>query len=92
MPEMIAKVAQEYPVGTKRSPGEAFHVDQNHVRLLVAIGRVEYPAGEGAQEPKRRDLQAAAPIRYQTRALAASPSQKGPKKTRRRESLLAKAP
>lgn len=88
MPEMVAKVAQEYPVGTKRSPGERFHVNPEHVKLLTVIGRVE-PL-DGAPPPTAKSLQAAAPAAYRTREMAAAPVAKGPKKTRHRESLLAK--
>jgi len=57
MPLVIAKVAQEYPFGVKRAPGDKFEVEAEHVKLLEALGRIgpdESPVEEAAQEPRQR--------------------------------------
>lgn len=83
MPEVVAKIAQEY-AHRKVAAGERFHVEPQHVGILAAIGRIEHP------DLPAKDLQAAPAPTYQTRDMTAK-RPKGPKKTRNRQSLLAKA-
>lgn len=83
MPEVVAKVAQEY-AHRRIAPGERFHVEPAHVGILAAIGRIEPP------DLPAKDLHAAPAATYQTRDMAAD-RPKGPKKTRNRQSILAKA-
>lgn len=87
MPEVVAKVAQQYPVGTWRQPGDRFHVEPEHVRLLAAIGRIETPEGEEKKPAPQKSLQAAPAGNYRTRDMAAQET-KAPRKTRNRASLL----
>lgn len=42
MPEMIAKLQHWYG-GRERVVGERFHVEPAHVRIQLALGRVEAP-------------------------------------------------
>ena len=82
MAERVAKVAQEY-AGRHILPGEKFHVEPHHERLLEAIGRIE-PIATTPAPAVRRDLQAARPASYQTRDMSAEQ----PKKRRNRKSIL----
>lgn len=84
MAERVARVSQDY-AGRRILPGEKFHVEPQHERLLEAIGRIEpiAKAAPAATQPERRDMQAAKPATYQTRDMAAQP-----KKRRNRQSIL----
>ena len=61
MPEMIAKVQHWYG-GRERTVGERFHVEPAHVRIQMALGRVEVPQESGGD--------------YQTTHFDASPKKK----------------
>lgn len=61
MPEMVAKLQHWYG-GRERAVGERFHVEPSHVRIQLALGRVEVPVeSEGT---------------YQTAHIEASPKKK----------------
>jgi hypothetical protein len=83
MPEVVAKVAQEY-AHRRIEPGERFHVEPAHVGILAAIGRIE------PLEASAKDMHAAPADRYRTRDMAAE-RPKAPKKTRNRQPILTKA-
>lgn len=83
MAERVARVAQEY-AGRHILPGEKFHVEPQHERLLEAIGRIEALAAQAEPISARRDMQASKPATYQTRDMAAAQ----PKKRRNRKSIL----
>lgn len=59
MPKVVARTAFEYPPGQHRNPGDEFEVEERHVRILVAIGRIDPPGGyrttaiESAPKKKR---------------------------------------
>lgn len=81
MPERIAKVTQFY-AGRKILPGESFHVDPEHERLLELLCRIE-----SLETP--RAMAQPAPATYATRVMTAAVPAK-PKKTRNRQSLIGK--
>lgn len=64
MPERTAKVATEY-AGRKLSVGERFHVEPNHVGVLLIVGHIEPEEGEPGYVA--RDLAADKPHEYLTR-------------------------
>lgn len=81
MPEVVARIAFEY-AGRHVEPGQRVEMPVEHVRLLVAIGRVEDPA---------QPAKPAAPAvgTYRTRDIAVAPVAKdAPKKTRNRVKIL----
>ena len=90
MAQRIAKVAQEY-AGRRIKPGETFEVQEIHVRLLEAIGRIEpvaraaegAPPTTGAASTTTREMRPGPAASYQTRDMAAAP-----KKTRHREPIV----
>lgn len=81
MPQVVAKIAFEY-AGRHFEPGERVEMPVEHVRLLVAIGRVEDP------QPPAPAPAAPAVGTYRTRDIAASPVAKAPPKRRNRQKIL----
>jgi hypothetical protein len=55
MPERISKVAHEY-AGRQLSKGDKFECEEQHVNLLLAIGRLEPEEGEEGYQT--RDMRA----------------------------------
>lgn len=91
MPEVVAKIALDYPPGTPRSPGERFHVEPQHAKLLALVGRVELVGpSETPPATATRSMQAATPAStYRTRDMAAETAKAPkPKRTRNREPIL----
>ncbi len=74
MPERIAKVAQEY-AQRRISVGERFHVEQQHVDLLLRVGHIEPEEGEPGYVA--RDLQAGDAGEYLTRDMKADQRRPG---------------
>jgi hypothetical protein len=72
MPEMLSLAEHQYG-GRALSKGDLFHVEQNHVMTLVALGRAQL-AGDS---DRIRDVAAAAPAEYQTRDMVAAPIKRG---------------
>jgi hypothetical protein len=64
MPERIAKVAQEY-AQRQIKVGERFHVEPEHIVLLLALGRIEPEEIDSGYQT--RDMTAGRPRKYRTK-------------------------
>ncbi len=67
MPQRKSLTSHEYD-GVDIHVGQVFHVNSEHVGLLLALGRIAPEPGEQGYVP--RDSTAAAPAPYQTRDMA----------------------
>ncbi len=68
------KTPHEYS-GVQRKPGEQFEVEQQHVELLVGLGRIEREEGDVVPAHVSRDQAASWPASgYLTRDMNAAPA------------------
>lgn len=65
MPDRISKTEHEY-AGRRLSKGDMFHVEQQDIPLLLAIGRIE--PEEGEEGYLTRDMRASKPSAYKRKA------------------------
>lgn len=64
----IAKVDQEY-AGKQVRAGESFEVEENHIVLLLAIGRIELEQNEAVPDFRTRSMEAGQATGYLTREM-----------------------
>jgi hypothetical protein len=69
MPLRKSKVEHEYPLGVMRKVGEKFDVEQQHVEILLKLGRIEDEKIEADIELPA--VQAVQPENYPTRDMSA---------------------
>jgi hypothetical protein len=66
MPKRVSKIAQEY-AGRDVAVGEEFDVEEQHVPLLLSIGRIEPVEGEAGYVA--REMTAGKQPEYRTREM-----------------------